>query len=68
MWYTLLSRPGIKVSDLNMWKFIIPVLGALLSWSFLPNESPDVLSILGMAIIASALLFLSSAKSKPRIN
>ena len=68
IWYTLLSRPGIKVSDLNMWKFIIPVLGALLSWMFLPNESPDALSILGMAIIASALLFLSSAKSKPRIN
>ena len=68
IWYTLLSRPGIKVSDLNMWKFIIPLLGALLSWLFLPNESPDVLSILGMATIASALLFLSSGKSKPRIN
>ena len=64
IWYTLLQRPGIKVSDLNMWKFIIPVLGALLSWLILPNESPDAFSLIGMAIIASSLLFLPSGKTK----
>jgi len=64
IWYTLLQRPGIKVSDLNMWKFIIPVLGAFLSWMLLPNESPDWMSILGMGIIASSLLFLSSKRIK----
>lgn len=64
IWYTLLQRPGVKVSDLNMWKFIIPVLGAILSWTMLPNESPDWMSILGMGVIASALLFLTSKKAK----
>jgi uncharacterized membrane protein len=42
-----------------MWKFIIPVLGAALSWVMLPNEHPSVVAILGMVLVAIALLFLS---------
>lgn len=59
IWYSLLGRPGVKVSTLNMWKFIIPVLGAALSWVMLPNEHPSVVAILGMVLVAIALLFLS---------
>lgn len=59
IWFTLLRRPTVKVSNLNMWKFIIPVLGAVLSWILLPNESPDLASIIGMIVIASALLLLN---------
>ena len=59
IWYTLLNRPGIKVSNLNMWKFIIPVVGALLSWALLPNEYPDLIAVVGMVIIASSLLVLN---------
>lgn len=25
IWYNLLQQPGVKVSELNMWKFIIPI-------------------------------------------
>jgi drug/metabolite transporter (DMT)-like permease len=32
IWYTLLQRPGVRVSVLNTWKFLIPVSGAALSW------------------------------------
>lgn len=59
IWFTLLRRPGVKVSGLNIWKFIIPVMGALLSWVILPNENPDVMSVIGMMVIASALLLLN---------
>jgi len=59
IWFTLLQRPGVKVSELNMWKFLIPVSGAMLSWIILPNESPDVLSVTGMVVIASSLLILN---------
>ncbi len=58
IWYTLLQKPGIKVSDLNMWKFIIPVTGCLLSWAFIPGEYPDVASVVGILSISSALLLL----------
>lgn len=59
IWFTLLQRPGVKVSVLNTWKFLIPVAGAGLSWLILPDESPDWVSVSGMIVIASSLLVLN---------
>ena len=59
IWYTLLKRPGVKVSELNFWKFIIPVLGAILSWLILPNERPTLIAIVGMVFVAIALVMLN---------
>lgn len=60
IWFSLLSRPGIQVSALNTWKFLIPVLGAVLSWILIPGEHPDWLQIAAMIIIAIALVLLNS--------
>lgn len=62
IWFTLLKRPNVKVSNLNTWKFIVPVLGAILSWIILPDESPNLLAIVGMVIIALSLVLLNSKK------
>lgn len=59
IWFGLLGREGVKVSNLNTWKFIIPIFGACISWMLLPNESPDILSIFGMMVIACSLLLLN---------
>ena len=59
IWFGLLGRPGVKVSNLNIWKFIIPIFGACFSWILLPNESPDAISITGMAIIVASLFLLN---------
>ncbi|MEN8202134.1 MAG: DMT family transporter [Bacteroidota bacterium] len=59
VWITLLKRPGIVVSDLNLWKFLIPLFGALLSWILLPAEHPEPVTITGMLIIASSLILLN---------
>ncbi len=64
IWFGLLQRPGVKVSILNTWKFIIPVSGAILSWMILPDESPNLISILGMGLIASALLLMNYSNRK----
>lgn len=58
IWYTLLQKPGVKVSELNMWKFIIPVTGCVLSWIILPGETPDISSVIGIFIITLALQIL----------
>lgn len=63
IWYNLLQRPGVKVSELNMWKFIIPVTGCILSWVFLPGETPDWSSVIGISIITLALLTLQMPAS-----
>ena len=59
IWFLLLQRKGVKVSALNMWKFIIPVFGAILSWILIPNESPDLVSIAGITITAFALVLFN---------
>jgi len=66
IWYTLLKRPGVKVSILNVWKFLIPVSGAALSWMLLADEKPDLISIIGMAVIAVSLIALNFANRRAR--
>ena len=56
LWFKLLQRPGVKVSELNLWKFIIPVVGAILSWLLVPNENPEWLTVSGMVIITASLI------------
>lgn len=66
LWFRLLQRPGVKVSELNLWKFIIPVVGAILSWLLVPGEHPEMLTIIGMVIITLSLIlfFVNSGKFK----
>jgi drug/metabolite transporter (DMT)-like permease len=59
IWFTLLSRPGVKVSALNIWKFLIPLIGALLGWMLLPSEKPELLPLLGMMLICIALVWMN---------
>jgi drug/metabolite transporter (DMT)-like permease len=56
IWFFLIQVDGVKVSELNMFKFFIPVSGAIISWSLLPNESPNLVSIIGMGFVFGALI------------
>lgn len=64
IWFILLQ--SVKVSQLSIWMFLIPVFGATLSWIFLPGESPDAFSILGMAVICVAIVLFYTQKELPR--
>ena len=61
LWFVLLRRPGMRVSELNIWKFIIPACGATLSWLLLPDEAPRASSLAGMACIALAIILFNLA-------
>ena len=56
IWYYLLKVKKVKVSDLNVWLFIIPINGAVLSWILIPGESPTLLTVTGMLCIALAIV------------
>jgi len=56
LWYVLLQRPGVKVTDLNFWKFIIPVFGAILSWILIEGEKPQWLTVVGIVTITLSLI------------
>ncbi|MFI3239253.1 MAG: DMT family transporter [Bacteroidales bacterium] len=63
-WYHLLQRPGVKVSELNILKFIIPVVGVLLSWLLLPDEYPTWSATIGIIIISTAVITLNTPRKK----
>lgn len=54
IWFHLLSR--VKVSQLNIWKFLIPPAGAALSWILIPGEHPDWPTLAGMALITVGIV------------
>lgn len=66
IWYALLKRPGVKVSSLNTWKFLIPVSGAILSWLVVEGEHPDLPSVTGMVLIAGSLVLLNFNNRKSK--
>ena len=59
IWFILLQRPGVRVSSLNVWKFLIPVFGAVFSWLLLPDEVPGLASLAGMTLVAVSILLYS---------
>lgn len=62
IWFLLLQMPDVKVSELNIWKFIIPVSGAILSWIILPNEYPDIISVIGMFCVGISIIISNFSK------
>ncbi len=70
IWFRLLQRPGVKVSELNLWKFIIPVVGAVLSWLLVPGENPEWLTISGMIIITGSLIlfYINNSRKLPKLK
>jgi len=61
IWFFLLQREA--VSDLNMWKFLVPVFGAIFSWVLLPDEKPDAVSVFAMCLVGVAVWFGTAKKS-----
>lgn len=62
MWYYLLSLPDTKVSQLNIWKFLIPIVGVLMSWWLLPEDSPSWRAIVGIVVITLSVLMHKRTK------
>lgn len=68
IWFILLRRPSVRVSELNLWKFLIPVCGAALSWILLPGESPSFWPLTGMTCIAAAIVLFNAPALCTRLS
>ncbi|MCP4154780.1 MAG: EamA family transporter [bacterium] len=64
IWFYLLKDRMVPVTTLSIWKFIVPVTGAILSWILIPGENPDIFSIGGMVTIALAVIVFFSGHGK----
>lgn len=64
LWFVVLNMPGVKVSEINLWKFIVPVIGAVLAWILLPEEKPELIIFLGMMLVGLSLVVMFYKKKK----
>lgn len=64
IWYFLLSRPNISVSEINIIKFLIPVFGVILSWIIVKGESFNMETLIGMVVIAAAIIIIQLPTKK----
>lgn len=56
LWLYLLGLPDVRISTISIWKFLVPVLGASMSWFLLPDDSPAWGTVAGTAAIALSVL------------
>ncbi|MFI3261604.1 MAG: DMT family transporter [Rikenellaceae bacterium] len=64
MWYYLLGQDGVKTSEVNIWKFIIPIVGAVMTWLFIKGENPSWQEVVGIAIISLSIIILQYSPKK----
>lgn len=64
LWFIILQKPNVKVSEINIWKFLIPVSGAILSWLIIPEESPQINTISGMVLVSLSLIIMNWQKRR----
>lgn len=64
MWYYLLGQDGVKASEINIWKFIIPIVGAVMSWLFVKGENPVWQEVVGMIVISMSIIILQYSPKK----
>lgn len=68
LWFIAIQIEGMKVSELNMWKFLIPVLGAVITWVILPEESPTKIILIGMALVMTSLIMYTINNKKEKLK
>ncbi len=64
IWYTLLKRREVKISEVNLFKFVVPVSGAVLSWLIMPDDMPDAVTVTGMILIAGSIILFYARRGQ----
>lgn len=64
IWTYLLKVKKAKVSYINMWGFLNPVVGTVLCLLFIPNEHFSLITIIGIFTVLVSLIFLFKSKEK----
>lgn len=65
MWLHVIKQTYIRISSVVMWKFLIPSLGSVFSWLFIPEEKPEMVMVLAIAaVVAAVLLTVSEGDTK----
>ena len=56
IWYYLIKVRKEVLSRMAVWRFLIPLGGAVFSWTFIPGDNPVLLSLLGVLLTALSII------------
>ncbi|HCS35228.1 MAG TPA: hypothetical protein DIW48_00715, partial [Sphaerochaeta sp.] len=64
LWLRIVADANARISVISLWKFLIPSLGAVLSWLFMPDDKPSLATLFGIfAIVLSIGLTVAAPAS-----
>jgi len=55
LWFYILKVRKEPLSEMAVWRFLIPLGGAVISWIIIRTDNPDPLSLTGMALTALSI-------------
>ncbi len=56
LWNTIITHEHVKLNDISVWNFLIPAMGAVLSWIFIEGDSPNLISIICLILVICSIL------------
>ena len=56
IWYYLLKVRKEALSKMAVWRFLIPLAGAVFSWILIPGDHPALLSVAGVFVTALSII------------
>ena len=67
LWFEIVNREHVKLTDISMWKLLIPLVGAISNWILVKQDKPTVFSVLALfGIMISILVSLKYAEDDRR--
>lgn len=67
LWLKLIQAPNVEVSEISIWKLLIPSAGALLSWMFTPGDNATALSLFALSLILVSIFIATRKHSKKNL-
>ncbi len=69
IWFYLLKVRKEPLTNITMWKFLIPLSGSVLSWVFMKKDEPGIFSVSGMLLTAFSIwLFYQKPKKQSELG
>ncbi|MCY1151496.1 MAG: DMT family transporter [Sphaerochaetaceae bacterium] len=70
LWNTIITHENVKLNDISIWNFLIPAMGAVLSWIFIDGDNPNIISVICLILVICSILIsvLNFSKLTKLIN
>lgn len=68
LWNTIITHENVSLNEISVWNFLIPAMGAVLSWIFIKGDEPNMISVICLFLVVCSILIsvLNFSKTKQK--